>query len=74
MLQNQPGPSKSASVAMPAEVEVSHNLELELPKDVLEIAKRQGEDANLVCALVQELRDMIYGKHFIFLNFTLYFN
>lgn len=45
-------------------VKVSHTIDLgpELPNDVLDIAREQGEDPDRVCALIQELRDMIYGK------------
>ena len=63
-MQNQPGPS-TASAKMPAEVKVSHDLELELPKDVMELARKQGENADVVCSLIQELKDMIYGKYFV---------
>jgi hypothetical protein len=43
------------------EVEISHNLELDFPKDIEEIARRQGEDPDKTCEYIQELRDMIYG-------------
>lgn len=46
---------------------VSYNLDLgpDLPADIVCIARRQGEDPDKVCAYVQELKDMIYGKgHF----------
>lgn len=46
---------------MPAKV--SHNIELDpqLPNDVIDIARKQGEDPQRICADIQELRDMIYG-------------
>lgn len=44
-------------------VKVSHNIELDpqLPNDVIDIARKQGEDPQRICADIQELRDMIYG-------------
>lgn len=47
---------------MPA-VEISFNLDLGpvLPKEVVDIARRQGEDPDQVCKHIQELKDMIYG-------------
>lgn len=44
------------------EVEVSHNLELEFPREIEEAARRQGEDPDKTCELIQELRDMVYGR------------
>ena len=48
---------------MPA-VKISHTMDLspELPNEVMDIARKQGEDPDRVCAHLQELRDMIYGK------------
>lgn len=45
-------------------VKVSHNIDLgpELPNEVLDIARENGEDPERVCEYIQELRDMIYGK------------
>lgn len=45
-------------------VKVSYNIDLgpELPNDVQDIAREQGEDPDRVCALIQELREMLYGK------------
>lgn len=45
-------------------VPVSYNLNLgpSLPDNVIDIAKRQGEDPDLTCSYLQELKDMIYGK------------
>lgn len=45
-------------------VKVSHNIDLgpELPNDVLDIAREQGEDPERICEYIQQLRDMIYGK------------
>lgn len=50
---------------MPA-IEISHELELnpELPDDIMKIAAKQGEDPGTKCELIQQLRDMIYGKIF----------
>lgn len=49
---------------MPATVQISHNLDLgpELPEEVAEVARKQGEDPDRVCSDIQELRDMIYGE------------
>lgn len=49
---------------MPSTVQVSHNLDLgpELPEDIIDIARKQGEDSDRVCSDIQELRNMIYGK------------
>lgn len=45
-------------------VKVSHTIDLgpELSNEVMDIAKSQGEDPDRVCADIQELRDMIFGK------------
>lgn len=64
-------------------VKVSYNIELgpDLPNEVVDIARKQGEDPDRICADIQELRDMIFGKnnqstlqtsfrYFIFLLFT----
>lgn len=34
----------------------------ELPDEIIDIARKQGEDPDRVCADIQELRDMIYGN------------
>lgn len=49
---------------MPSQVKISHSLDLgpELPNDVMDVARKQGENPDRVCADIQELRDMIYGK------------
>lgn len=49
---------------MPSPVKISHNLDLgpELPDEIIDIARKQGEDPDRVCADIQELRDMIYGN------------
>ena len=47
---------------MPAEIEYAHTLDLELPKYLLDQAKRQGEDPDKMLSLVQEFKDMIFGK------------
>lgn len=46
-------------------VKVSHNIDLgpELPNEVMDIARKQGEDPDRVVADIQELRDMIFGKY-----------
>lgn len=46
-------------------IEISHNLDFGpgLPQDVLEVAEKQGEDPARVCAMIQEFKDMIYGKY-----------
>lgn len=45
-------------------VEVLYDLNLgpSVPDDYIDLARRQGEDPNLICAYLQELKDMIYGK------------
>lgn len=47
-------------------VKISHNLDLgpDLSNEVMDIARNQGENPDTVCANIQELRDMIYGKQF----------
>jgi len=47
-----------------SKVKISHNLDLgpELPNEILDIARKQGENPDRVCADIQELRDMIYEK------------
>lgn len=44
-------------------VKVSHNIELgpDLPNEVMDVARKQGENPERVCADIQELRDMIFG-------------
>lgn len=48
-------------------VKVSHTIELgpELSNDVMDIARKQGENPERVCADIQELRDMIFGKFYL---------
>lgn len=43
---------------------VSHTIDLgpELPNEVIDIARKQGEDPDRVTADIQELRDMIFGN------------
>lgn len=45
-------------------VKVSHTIDLgpDLPNEVMDIAREQGENPDRVCADIQELRDMIFGK------------
>lgn len=52
---------------MPGEVLISHQIELnqQLPNDVMSIARKQGEDPDQCDALVQELKDIIYGEFFL---------
>lgn len=49
---------------MPGQVKISHNLDLdpELPNEIMDIARKQGENPEKMCADIQELRDMIYGE------------
>lgn len=49
---------------MPAPICISHVIELgpELPNDIMEIACRQGEDPETSLSIIQEFRDLIYGK------------
>lgn len=51
---------------MPSEVLISHQIELsqQLPNDVLEVARQQGEDPDKVDALIDEFKQIIYGKYF----------
>lgn len=48
-------------------VKVSHNIDTdpELSNEVLDIARNQGENPEHVCADIQELRDMIFGKEIV---------
>lgn len=52
-------------------VKVSHTIDLgpELSNEVMDIARSQGEDPDRVCADIQELRDMIFGKSISNSNF-----
>lgn len=45
-------------------VEISHNLDLgpALPEEYIDVARRQGEDPEKICADLQDFRDMIYGN------------
>lgn len=49
---------------MPGEVKISHNLDLgpEMPNEMMDIARKQGENPETVCSDIQELREMIYGE------------
>lgn len=49
---------------MPSEVLISHNIELsqQLPNDVMDIARKQGEDPDKISALIDEFKQTIYGK------------
>lgn len=49
-------------------VKVSHTIDLgpDLPNEIMDIARKQGEDPERVCADIQELRDMIFGKKTVF--------
>lgn len=52
---------------MPGEVKISHNLDLgpELPNEIMDVARKQGENPDTVCADIQELREMIYGEWWV---------
>jgi len=49
---------------MPSTVKISHTLDLEpeLPNEIVDIAREQGEDPDKVCSYINELREMIYEK------------
>lgn len=47
---------------MPIKIAHSLDLEPELPNEVLDIAREQGEDPDKVCLYINELREMIYGE------------
>lgn len=47
---------------MPEPAVVSYTLELDFPEDIKEIALEQGEDPNVTCQLMQQLKDMVYEK------------
>lgn len=50
------------SLNMPEPAVVSYTLELDFPEDIKEIALEQGEDPNVTCQLMQQLKDMVYEK------------
>lgn len=51
---------------MPDMVKISHSIDLgPLPDELIPIARRQGEDPNLVCSYLDELRNIIFGKQFL---------
>lgn len=44
-------------------VEISHSLNLgPLPEELVPVARRQGEDPNMVCNYLEELRNIIFGN------------
>lgn len=47
---------------MPEPAVVSYTLELDLPEDIKNVALEQGEDPNVTCQLMQQLKDMVYEK------------
>ncbi|XP_058452423.1 clavesin-1 isoform X2 [Malaya genurostris] len=49
---------------MPDSAGIKHtiNLDSDLPAKIAEIARRQGEDPEKTCLLLQELRDMVYER------------
>lgn len=51
-------------------VKVSHTIELgpQLSNEVMDIARKQGEDPDRVCSDIQELRDMIFGKILLYFS------
>lgn len=59
------------SVATKMPVKVSYNIELgpDLSNDVMNIARKQGEDPDRIVNDIQELRDMIFGN-IIFVRFA----
>lgn len=49
---------------MPDMVEISHSIDLgPLPDELVAIARRQGEDPNMICNHLEELRNLIFGKN-----------
>lgn len=50
------------SKTMPAKVSFNIELGPELSNEVMDVARKQGEDPERLSADIQELRDMIYGK------------
>lgn len=49
---------------MPDVVKVSHSLDMgPLPDEIVPIARRQGEDPDLTCNYLEELRNLIFGKN-----------
>ncbi len=54
---------------MPDMVKISHSIDLgPLPEELIPIARRQGEDPNMICNYLEELRNLIFGKHFFFVS------
>lgn len=48
---------------MPDMVKISHSIDLgPLPDELVPIARRQGEDPNLICNNIEELRNLIFGN------------
>lgn len=52
----------SDSKTMPAKVSFNIDLGPDLSNEVMDIARKQGEDPERVSSDIQELRDMIFGK------------
>lgn len=52
---------------MPDMVKISHSIDLgPLPDELVVIARRQGEDPNMICSHMEELRNLIFGKNLFF--------
>lgn len=51
---------------MPDMVKISHTIDLgPLSDELIPIARRQGEDPNMTCNYLEELRNLIFGEiHF----------
>lgn len=47
---------------MPAKVSFNIDLGPDLSNEVMDIARKQGEDPERLSSDIQELRDMIFGK------------
>lgn len=52
---------------MPDMVKISHSIDMgPLPDEVIAIARRQGEDPDMMCNHLEELRNLIFGRNFLF--------
>jgi hypothetical protein len=49
------------------EVEISYKIEIgtEIPKHLVELARKQGENEDSTCTKLQELKDLFYRKYFL---------
>lgn len=60
---------------MPDMVKISHSIDMgPLPDELLPIASRQGEDPNMVCNCIEELRNLIFGKNLLSWKNRFFFN